>query len=83
MLLQLVDSGLCRACKEGVTTSVDQLKFVGGVAVDWVTHKLYFAVSDLDANRIEVSDVDGGNRSVLVWDNISHPIAVAVDAVKG
>ena len=81
--MQLLRGGLCRACKDSVRTVVDQLPYFGDVAVDWVTRKMYFAVSERDSNRIEVSDMDGGNRSVLVWGNISQPVAVAVDPIKG
>lgn len=40
-----------------------------GLAVDWVTHKLYF--SDSALRRIEVAEIDGARRrSLLVWQGL-------------
>ena len=52
-----------------------------GMAVDWVAHNIYWV--DSDTNRIEVARLDGSSRRVLVWQNLSHPRALALDPPNG
>ena len=52
------------------------LKSPGGIAIDWVTRKLYWTDAIMD--RIEVSDLDGGNRSILVYSNLDKPRDIVV-----
>ena len=57
-----------------------------GLAVDWVTKKLYWTDlrdSDWETNRIEVSNLDGTQRKVLFWQNLDQPRAIAVDPLTG
>ena len=57
-----------------------------GLAVDWVTKKLYWTDlrdSDWETNGIEVSNLDGTQRKVLFWQNLDQPRAIAVDPLTG
>ncbi len=47
-----------------------------GLAVDWLTHKLYWA--DSEANRIEVARYDGSLRSLLFWTDLEQPRALVL-----
>lgn len=49
----------------------------GGLAVDWVTDKLYW--TDAGTNRIEVSTLNGSLRSLLIWDGLDKPRDISVD----
>ncbi|XP_072034176.1 low-density lipoprotein receptor-related protein 4-like [Amphiura filiformis] len=57
------------------------LESPGGLAVDWVTHKLYW--TDSGTSRIEVANLDGSMRSVLIWKNLERPRALVVHPSKG
>ena len=50
-----------------------------GLAVDWVTKKLYW--TDAGTNRIEVSNLDGSMRSLLVWEGLDKPRDIVVDPI--
>lgn len=52
-----------------------------GLAVDWVTKKLYY--TDFEANRIEVCQYDGSYRRVLVSEGLDQPRGIAVLPQKG
>lgn len=52
-----------------------------GISVDWLGHNIYWA--DSETNRIEVARLDGSNRRVLIWENLRHPKALALDPAKG
>jgi low density lipoprotein receptor-related protein 5/6 len=52
-----------------------------GLACDWIGKKLYW--TDADTNRIEVSNLDGSHRSVLYWQNLDQPRAIALDPFNG
>ena len=57
-----------------------------GLAVDWVTKKLYWTDlrdADGETNRIEVSNLDGSQRKVLFWENLEQPRAIALDPLSG
>ncbi|XP_068671662.1 low-density lipoprotein receptor-related protein 6-like [Montipora foliosa] len=56
------------------------------LAVDWVARKLYWTDrgdSDGLTSRIEVANLDGTNRKVLVWKKLGLPRAIAVDPLNG
>ena len=53
----------------------------GGLAVDWVHDKLFW--SDSGTSRIEVSNLDGSLRKVLIWRNLDKPRALAVHPGHG
>lgn len=52
-----------------------------GLACDWVGLKLYW--TDADNDRIEVSELNGTSRKVLVWEEIDQPRAVTLDPRRG
>ncbi|XP_039253082.2 low-density lipoprotein receptor-related protein 6-like isoform X1 [Styela clava] len=52
-----------------------------GLACDWISKKLYW--TDDETDRIEVNDINGKIRKVLVWDQLDQPRAIAVDPIKG
>ena len=47
-----------------------------GLAVDSVGQKIYW--TDTGLNRIEVADVNGGQRKVLFWKNLDKPRAIVL-----
>ena len=48
-----------------------------GIAVDWISDKLYW--TDESKKVIEVSKLDGSNRTVLFSKDIDHPRPIVVD----
>ena len=52
-----------------------------GLAVDWGSEKLYW--TDSEMGRIEVSNLDGSMRSVLIWSGLNQPRDIIVDPVSG
>lgn len=52
-----------------------------GLACDWIGKKLYW--TDDETDRIEVSDLNGKTRKVLIWDQLDQPRAIAVDPLNG
>lgn len=51
------------------------------LAVDWVTKKLYF--TDVQGNRVEVTNYDGSCRKVLVSSGLDQPNGIALFPQKG
>ena len=51
-----------------------------GLAVDWVSEKLYW--TDAKTDKIEMSNLDGTMRKTIVEDNMDVPHAIAVDPVS-
>ncbi|GAB0086083.1 Low-density lipoprotein receptor-related protein [Sergentomyia squamirostris] len=49
---------------------------VDGLAIDWLTEKIYWTVSE--TNKIEVVTLDGRWRKVLFWQDVDQPRGVAV-----
>lgn len=47
-----------------------------GIAVDWVGRKIYW--TDRYPGKIEVSELDGRNRAVLISENVQRPRAIVV-----
>ncbi len=52
-----------------------------GLAVDWVSKKLYW--TDAGTDRIEVSNLDGTMRTVLIWNELEKPRDIIVDPIEG
>ena len=57
------------------------LESPAGLAIDWVTKKLYW--TDAGTDRIEVANLDGTQRTVLVWEGLDRPRDILVDPVDG
>lgn len=57
------------------------LESPAGLAIDWVAEKLYW--TEAEANRIEVSNLDGTMRTVLIWDDLDKPRDIVVDPLSG
>ena len=58
-----------------------ELESPTGLAVEWVTNKLY--VIDAGLSRIEVSRLDGSMRSVVVWDDLERPRDIVLHPRNG
>lgn len=52
-----------------------------GLAVDWITDKLYWIDSNLD--QIEVAKLNGEMRTTLIAGGMEHPRAIALDPGQG
>lgn len=55
--------------------------FKGGLAIDWIHDKLYW--TDSGTSRIEVANLDGTHRKVLIWQNMEKPRAIALHPIEG
>lgn len=51
-----------------------------GLAFDWITDKLYW--TDSATLRIEVSNLDGTIRSLLIWNNLDKPRDIVLDPIR-
>ncbi|VDO95583.1 unnamed protein product [Soboliphyme baturini] len=51
------------------------------IAVDWITKKLY--IVEAGSNRIDISDFSGQHRTVLIMDDMTLPVDIAVDPTRG
>jgi len=56
--------------------SLSGLMTTDGLAVDSVGRKIYW--TDTGTNRIEVANLNGSMRKVLVWQNLDSPRAIAL-----
>lgn len=54
---------------------------INGLAIDNIGHKLYW--TDAGRKRIEVADLDGNNRRVLINSELDSPRAIAVNHPSG
>lgn len=48
-----------------------------GIALDWVTDKIYW--TDANTSKIEVANSNGTMRSLLVWEELDKPRDIIVD----
>lgn len=55
---------------------VPGLMTTDGLAVDSVGRKIYW--TDTGTNRIEVANLNGSMRKVLIWQNLDSPRAIAL-----
>ena len=53
----------------------------GGLAIDWIHDKLYW--TDSGTSRIEVANLDGTHRKVLLWKSMEKPRAIALHPIEG
>ncbi|OQV14980.1 Low-density lipoprotein receptor-related protein 2 [Hypsibius exemplaris] len=63
------------------TVATLALKNPVSIAVDWVANKLY--VVDLAAKRIDVMELDGRYRAIVISQNLTAPLAIAIDPLQG
>lgn len=66
---------------KSLASSGFQLSLPGGVAVDWIHDKLFW--TDAGTSRIEVSNLDGSMRKVLVWEKLEKPRAIVAHPAEG
>uniref|UniRef100_UPI00358F8E53 low-density lipoprotein receptor-related protein 6 isoform X1 n=1 Tax=Myxine glutinosa TaxID=7769 RepID=UPI00358F8E53 len=52
-----------------------------GLACDWLGGKLYW--TDSETNCLEVAELDGTHRKVLIWWQLDQPRAIALDPAHG
>uniref|UniRef100_S4RVU3 Low density lipoprotein receptor-related protein 6 n=1 Tax=Petromyzon marinus TaxID=7757 RepID=S4RVU3_PETMA len=52
-----------------------------GLACDWLGRKLYW--TDSETNRVELAELDGSHRKVLVWQDLDQPRAIALHPAQG
>ena len=52
-----------------------------GIALDWLHNRLYWADSGRDV--IESSDLDGGQRSIVIYNDLDKPRDVVLDPERG
>ncbi|XP_060033733.1 low-density lipoprotein receptor-related protein 2 [Erinaceus europaeus] len=64
--------------QEVLNVSVDKPE---NLAVDWINNKLY--VVETRASRIEITNLDGSSRVVLISENLGNPRGIAVDPTVG
>jgi len=51
------------------------------LAVDWIGDKLY--VADLLGQKIDLFELDGRKRAIVVGENLTAPNDIALDPTKG
>lgn len=51
------------------------------LAVDWITNKIY--VCDTHNQKIDIFDFDGKNRAIVLSQNITAPLDIALDPTRG
>uniref|UniRef100_A0A8C5AXU6 EGF-like domain-containing protein n=1 Tax=Gadus morhua TaxID=8049 RepID=A0A8C5AXU6_GADMO len=73
-----INRALWNATKQEVSSPLES---PAGLAIDWVTDKLYW--TDAGTDRIEVSNADGTMRTVLIWENLDRPRDIVVDPIGG
>lgn len=49
--------------------------------MDWVNNKLY--VVETKVNRIDMANLDGSHRVVLITEDLGHPRGIALDPSVG
>ncbi|MEQ2235457.1 Low-density lipoprotein receptor- protein 5 [Ilyodon furcidens] len=69
-------NSLKEALGTGQAVVVSGLTSPDGLACDWLGKKLYW--TDSETNRIEVANLDGTSRKVLVWMDLDQPRAIAL-----
>lgn len=49
--------------------------------MDWVNNKLYLV--ETKVNRIDMVNLDGSHRVILITGNLGHPRGIALDPTVG
>ena len=55
--------------------------YTGDVSVDWIGRKIYW--TDFDLRKIEVMDMNGGNRKLIMQSSVDIPMFISVDPTTG
>lgn len=77
-------SSLRKLCKVGEESKIVNLanpQNPDGLAVDWVGRNLYWC--DKGSDTIEVSNLDGKYRKILINEGLQEPRALALDPLEG
>ena len=70
--------------KQGTNQTIligDNLYTPAGLAVDWLTRKIYWTEHVSSASRIEVANMDGSDRAIVVLSSSENPIDKPRDIV--
>ena len=59
----------------------NQVESPVGVAIDWIGRKIYW--TDQDTDLIEVANLNGSMRTLLIWTNLDKPRDIIVDPLEG
>ena len=59
------------------------LEHVEGLAVDWVSRKLYWTNDASPKSTIEVAELDGSNRKILIYRGLNEPADIVVHPTAG
>uniref|UniRef100_A0A914GSI0 Low-density lipoprotein receptor-related protein n=1 Tax=Globodera rostochiensis TaxID=31243 RepID=A0A914GSI0_GLORO len=54
---------------------------IKSVAVDWINNNIYFINADSDRSNIEVCQLNGENRKILISTRTETPTSIAVDPI--
>lgn len=60
---------------------VDSLDTADGIAIDYIERHIYW--TDAGKDRIEVADLDGELRKILIWQNLDSPRAIVLHLAEG
>ena len=78
----LVSTGIEDPCKSGsLILNHFSCFYTGDVSVDWIGRKIYW--TDKDLRKIEVMDMNGGNRKVIMQSSVDNPLFITVDPTTG
>ena len=78
----LVSTDIKDPCKsEMLVLNHFTCSYTGDVSVDWIGRKVYW--TDFDLRKIEVMDMNGGNRKIIVQISVDNPMFITVDPTTG
>lgn len=77
------DDVIMRAMPDGTQVQhvVDGVDCVDGLVIDTIGRKIYF--TDGGRKTIEVCELDGHNREILLWQDLEAPRGIAIDYKHG
>ena len=70
-------SSLRKMCNDSKIEHLQTLQNPDGLAIDWVARNLYWC--DKGSDTIEVTDLDGNYRKVLINEGLAEPRAIGRD----
>lgn len=80
-------SSLLKSCQNASNNAEAEIQHLAtlqnpdGLAVDWIGRNLYWC--DKGSDTIEVSDLNGNYRKILISENLREPRAIALDPLSG